>query len=144
MPLVLVVVDEMIDLLNPKGKEKKVADSIAASMGHLLRKGRAAGFLVIGSVTDPRVEASGGVRNHFPVKIGMRLDTPDETGMVMGPGARALGALCDTIPVELPGVGYVRVKGGEILRVRAAFVRDEDIAAMVEEYAPKPKLATVS
>jgi S-DNA-T family DNA segregation ATPase FtsK/SpoIIIE len=136
MPLVLIVIDEFIDLANPKGKKKETAASIAASIGHLLWKGRAGGVLVIASVADPRVESSGGWRDSFPVKIGMRLDTPDHTAMIMGDGARALGALCDKIPLRLPGVGFVRVQGELPVRVRAAFVRDEDIAAMVNDYAP--------
>lgn len=147
-PLILVVIDEFIDLADPKGKPKDVAASIHASMGHLLRKGRAGGLRVIASVTDPRVEASGGFRRSFPVKIGARLDTPDESDMIMGRGASEWGARCHEIPVELPGVCYV-LKNTErdAVRVRAAFVEDEDIEAMVAEYAPKtdtPKLTVVS
>jgi S-DNA-T family DNA segregation ATPase FtsK/SpoIIIE len=48
-----------------------------------------------------------------------------------------LGAVCDKIPIALPGVGFVRVQGEVPARVRAAYVRDEDIAVMVDEYAPK-------
>jgi S-DNA-T family DNA segregation ATPase FtsK/SpoIIIE len=142
MPLVLIIIDEMVDLLEQKGKPKDLSASIHASMGHLLRKGRAAGFRVIGTVTDPRVEASGGFRRSFPVKIGARLDTPDESDMIMGRGAAERGAKCHEIPVELPGVCYV-LKNTErdAVRVRAAYVTDDDIEAMVAEYAPaKPVL----
>jgi len=147
MPLVLVVIDEFIDLANPKGKKRETAASIQASIGHLLWKGRAGGVLVIASVADPRVESSGGWRDSFPIKIGMRLDTPDHTAMIMGDGARALGAVCDRIPLRLPGVGFVRVQGEMPVRVRAAYVRDEDIEAMVEDYVPakpeRPSLVVV-
>jgi S-DNA-T family DNA segregation ATPase FtsK/SpoIIIE len=136
MPLVLIVIDEFIDLANPKGKKREIAASIHQSLGHLLWKGRAGGVLVIASVADPRVESSGGWRDSFPIKIGMRLDTPDHTAMIMGDGARALGAVCDKIPIALPGVGFVRVQGEIPVRVRAAYVRDEDIAVMVDEYVP--------
>jgi DNA segregation ATPase FtsK/SpoIIIE, S-DNA-T family len=48
--------------------------------------------------------------------------------------------VCDKIPLRLPGVGFVRVQGEMPVRVRAAYVRDEDIEAMVDEYAPaKPE-----
>jgi S-DNA-T family DNA segregation ATPase FtsK/SpoIIIE len=144
MPLMLVVIDEMVDLTDPRGKPKDLWMSIHASLGHLLRKGRAAGVIVVGAVTDPRVEALP-MRRAFPVKIGARLDTADETIMVLGKGAEDRGARCHEIPVELPGVCYV-LKNTErdAVRVRAAFVEDEDIEAMVAEYAPKPKLAAVS
>ena len=51
--------------------------------------------------------------------------------MVLGDGAREMGARCDLIPEYLPGVGYVKVDGErEPRRVRAAYVTDDDIAAM--------------
>lgn len=55
--------------------------------------------------------------------------------MVLGDGARARGADCDTIPETTPGVGYVRLDGQrEPVRVRAAYVTDDDIRAMAREY----------
>lgn len=57
--------------------------------------------------------------------------------MVLGDGARDRGARCDRISDSLPGVGYVRLDGvREPTRVRAAYVSDDDIAAMALEYAP--------
>jgi S-DNA-T family DNA segregation ATPase FtsK/SpoIIIE len=59
--------------------------------------------------------------------------------MILGPGARDQGALCDKIPDSLRGVGYVRVDGvREPTRVRSAYVRDEDIAKMAALYPPQP------
>ena len=61
--------------------------------------------------------------------------------MVLGDSAREQGAYCDRIPAGLPGVGYVRVDGiREPTRVRAGHVTDDDIAAMVREYAPRRTL----
>jgi len=58
--------------------------------------------------------------------------------MVLGDGARDRGALCDQIPDGMPGVGYVALDGvREPMRVRAAYVTDEDIAAMAAEH-PTP------
>ena len=51
--------------------------------------------------------------------------------MVLGDGMRDRGALCDLIPVELPGVGYVVLSGvPEPIRVRASNITDDDIDAM--------------
>ena len=62
--------------------------------------------------------------------------------MVLGPGARDQGALCDKIPDATRGVAYVRVSGvREPIRVRAAYVADDDIAAMAQLYAPAPSPA---
>ena len=57
--------------------------------------------------------------------------------MILGPGARDQGALCDKIPDATCGVGYVRVDGvREPTRVRAAYVTDPDIREMAALYAP--------
>ena len=53
--------------------------------------------------------------------------------MVLGDGMRDRGALCDLVPVELPGVGYVVLNGvPEPIRVRASNITDDDIDAMAE------------
>lgn len=132
-PLHLIVIDEMIDLTDAKGPYKDVVKRVLAALGLLLRKGRSVGFIVFGSVTDPR-EAALPLKNGFPTRIGMRLKAPQETTTILGPGARLNGARCDQIGKHEPGVGFTE----DAERVRAAYVANEDIAAMVAEYAPGP------
>ena len=56
--------------------------------------------------------------------------------MVLGDGARDRGALADEIsplPEIGAGVGYVRLEASpDPVRVRAAYVTDQDIRAMAE------------
>ena len=56
--------------------------------------------------------------------------------MVLGDGARDRGALCDQIssdPATGAGVGYIRLEADpDPVRVRAAYVSDDDIRAMVD------------
>jgi len=86
------------------------------------------------------------LRNLFPTRIALRLDESDQVDMVLGDGARDRGALADLIsplPQQGAGVGYVRIEGTpDPVRVRAAYVTDEDIHAMVA--AVSPVLVTVS
>lgn len=57
--------------------------------------------------------------------------------MVLGAHARERGARSDLIPPSLPGVGYVKVDGvREPVRVRAAWVSDDDITAMTNAGCP--------
>lgn len=130
-PLHLIVIDEMMDLTDPKSERKDVVKRVHPALGLLLRKGRSAGFIVIGSVTDPR-EAALPMKNGFPTRIGMRLKAPQETTTILGPGARLNGARCDQIGKHEPGVGFTE----DAERVRAAYVTDADIAAMARDYAP--------
>jgi DNA segregation ATPase FtsK/SpoIIIE, S-DNA-T family len=63
--------------------------------------------------------------------------TDDAADLVLGKGAIARGADCEKIPAYLPGVAYVLPAGQrEPLRVRAAYPTDDDIARLVDTYAP--------
>lgn len=130
-PLHLIVIDEMLDLTDPKGPHKEVVKRVHAALGLLLRKGRATGFIVVGSVTDPRENALP-MKTGFPTRVGFRLKAPQETTTILGPGARLAGARCDEIGKHEPGVAYTE----DAERVRAAYVTNVDIAEMIRLYAP--------
>ena len=61
---------------------------------------------------------------------------------MLGDGARDRGALCDQIssdPATGAGVGFIRLEADpDPVRVRAAFVADDDIRAMTATYAAPP------
>jgi S-DNA-T family DNA segregation ATPase FtsK/SpoIIIE len=136
-PLILVVIDEIANL-TAYLPDRKVKDRINRALGLLLTQGRAPAIVVVGALQDPRREVIT-LRNLFPTKVGLRLDSPSEVDMVLGDGAHDQGAACDRIPASLPGVGYVRTDGiREPTRVRAAYITDPDIAAMVADY-PAPR-----
>jgi S-DNA-T family DNA segregation ATPase FtsK/SpoIIIE len=138
-PLILIVIDEIANL-TAYLTDRKVKDRINRALGLLLTQGRANAVCVIGALQDPRREVLP-LRSLFPTKVALRLDTPTEVDMVLGDSAREQGAYCDRIPASLPGVGYVRTDGvREPTRVRAGHVKDEDIAAMVRDYAPHHRL----
>ena len=62
--------------------------------------------------------------------------------MVLGDGMHQMGALADRIQAGRPGVGYVTVEGiREPVRVRAAYVTDEQIHAQTLDY---PALAAAT
>jgi DNA segregation ATPase FtsK/SpoIIIE, S-DNA-T family len=138
-PLIVILIDEIANL-TAYLTDRKAKERINRALGLLLTQGRAVGVCVVGALQDPRREVMT-LRSLFPDKIALRLDSPTEVDMVLGDSAREQGALCDRIPASLPGVGYVRVDGvREPTRVRAGHVTDEDIAAMVCDYAPRRTL----
>jgi S-DNA-T family DNA segregation ATPase FtsK/SpoIIIE len=139
-PLILVIVDEVANL-TAYLTDRKLRERMVQALGLLLTQGRAVGVCVVAALQDPRREVLT-LRNLFPTRVALRLDGPVEIDMVLGDGARAQGARCDRIPNALRGVGYVRLDGvREPIRVRAAYVTDDDIAAMASEYAaPRARL----
>ncbi|MEU7889285.1 FtsK/SpoIIIE domain-containing protein [Microbispora bryophytorum] len=136
-PFVLVLVDE-VAFLTAYQPDKQLRQRITAALATLTTQGRAVGVGVMAALQDPRKEVMN-IRNLFPDKIALRLDESEQVDMVLGDGARDRGALADHIsPVpELgAGVGYVRLETSpDPVRVRAAYVADADIRAMVAEFA---------
>ena len=131
-PFVVVLVDE-VAFLTAYQADRKLKERILAALATLTTQGRAVGYCVVAALQDPRKEVLN-IRNLFPDKIALRLDEPAQADLVLGDGARDRGARCDEIaadPATGAGVGYVRLEADpDPVRVRAAFVTDDDICAM--------------
>jgi S-DNA-T family DNA segregation ATPase FtsK/SpoIIIE len=133
-PLIVVVVDELASLTAYAEREDR--RRIAAALSLLLSQGRAVGIVVVAALQDPRKEVLP-FRDLFPTRIALALVESEQTDLVLGRGARQRGADCSRIPLTTPGIGWVWCDGeNEPARVRAAWVTDTDIAAMVAAYAP--------
>ncbi|WP_021592728.1 FtsK/SpoIIIE domain-containing protein [Actinomadura welshii] len=132
-PFRVIVVDELAFLTAycPDRDLRKRAESALAV---LTSQGRSVGYCVIGAQQDARKEVNN-LRNLFPDRIALRLDEDDQVDMVLGDGARDRGALADqisSVPEIGAGVGFVRLEASpDPVRVRAAYVSDDDIRAMV-------------
>ncbi|NEE02069.1 FtsK/SpoIIIE domain-containing protein [Phytoactinopolyspora halotolerans] len=135
-PFVLLVVDELA-YLTAYLPERDLSKRLASALSVVLSQGRAVGVSVLAAVQDPRKDIVA-MRDLFPVRIALRLTEASQVGMVLGDGARDRGARCDQIPASMPGTGYVLIDGQrEPVRVRAAYVSDDDIAATCRTY-PAP------
>jgi DNA segregation ATPase FtsK/SpoIIIE, S-DNA-T family len=132
-PFLVILIDELafITAYQPERDLRKRAE---AALATLTSQGRSVGVCVVGALQDPRKDVIS-LRNLFPTRVALRLDESDQVDMVLGDGARDRGALADLIsplPDQGAGVGYVRIEGTpDPVRVRAAYVTDEDIHAMV-------------
>ncbi len=128
----MIIVDE-VAFLTAYQAGRKLRERTLAALATLTTQGRAAGYCVVAALQDPRKEVLN-IRNLFPDKIALRLDEPSQVDMVLGDGARDRGAFCDQIssdPRIGAGVGYVRLEAApDPVRVRAAFVSDDDIRQM--------------
>jgi DNA segregation ATPase FtsK/SpoIIIE, S-DNA-T family len=133
-PLIVVVVDELASLTAYAERDDK--RRISAALSLLLSQGRAVGVVVVAALQDPRKEVLP-FRDLFPTRIALALVEAEQTDLVLGRGARVRGADCSRIPLTTPGIGWVWCDGeAEPARVRAGWVSDEDIAAIVEAFTP--------
>ncbi|MBB4934600.1 S-DNA-T family DNA segregation ATPase FtsK/SpoIIIE [Lipingzhangella halophila] len=141
-PFVVVILDEVAFLTayHPDRDIRRRAENAIAT---LTSQGRSVGFCVLAALQDPRKEVMN-LRNLFPDKVALRLDEASQVDMVLGEDAHERGANAHLITPDVPGVAFVRLEGSPIpVRVRAAYVTDDDIAAMVAEYGPSPGLRSV-
>ena len=126
------LVDELA-FLTAYQPDRDLRKRAEAAIATLTSQGRSVGVCVVGALQDPRKDVIS-LRNLFPTRIALRLDESDQVDMVLGDGARDRGALADEIsplPATGAGVGYVRLEGSpDPVRVRAAYVTDDDIRAM--------------
>jgi S-DNA-T family DNA segregation ATPase FtsK/SpoIIIE len=133
-PLILIIIDEAASLSAYASREEQ--QEFRRLTGLLLSQGRAAGVSVVAALQDPSKETMPN-RQLFPIRIGLRLDEPNQTTMVHGQGARDRGARCDEISDRTPGVGYVGEDGTtDFIRVRAYWVSDDDIDRIVDTFSP--------
>lgn len=136
MPLELLVIDELAAITKYLGDKKKQAEA-ERLLGLLLTQGRAPGFVVMAFAQEPTKDVIP-MRGLFPYRVALRLDSPQQTDMVLGEGAWQLGAWAERIKRSTPGVAYVVEEGvREPLRVRAGFTDDAEIRRVAREY-PAP------
>ncbi|MBB4933748.1 S-DNA-T family DNA segregation ATPase FtsK/SpoIIIE [Lipingzhangella halophila] len=135
-PFVVVILDEVAFLTayHPDRDIRRRAENAIAT---LTSQGRSVGFGVLAALQDPRKEVMN-LRNLFPDKVALRLDEASQVDMVLGEDARERGANAHLIAPDVPGVAFVRLEGSPApVRVRAAYVTDDDIAAMVADYGAR-------
>ncbi|CAO5228369.1 FtsK/SpoIIIE domain-containing protein [Frankia sp. AgKG'84/4] len=134
-PLIVLVVDEIASL-TAYVTDRDLKKRIGAALPLLLSQGRAPGVVVLAAVQDPRKDVLP-FRDLFPVRVALRMTEPDQADLVLGSGSRDRGARAEEIPLSLPGVGYVLHDGNpDPIRVRAAFIDDDEIARTVHTYRP--------
>jgi S-DNA-T family DNA segregation ATPase FtsK/SpoIIIE len=141
-PFLVVLIDELA-FLTAYQPDRDLRKRAEAAIATLTSQGRSVGVCVVGALQDPRKDVIS-LRNLFPTRIALRLDESDQVDMVLGDGARDRGALADEVsplPQTGAGVGYVRLEGSpQVVRVRAAYVDDEDIRVMAGVAASRHEL----
>lgn len=138
-PTVIVLIDELA-ALTAYETDREMLRRANAAIATLASQGRAVGFILFACLQDPRKETLP-ARGLFTQTVGLRLRDRIETGMVLGEGAVAAGALCHEISPQTPGVAYVLAESGAPPeRVRAAYASDEQIRESALAYfAPNPR-----
>jgi S-DNA-T family DNA segregation ATPase FtsK/SpoIIIE len=135
-PLIVVLIDE-IGSFGYQVHDSKVKAKIEKSIKFLTSQGRAPAVQVIAAVQDPRVETTP-MRELFPNRVGLGMAHSGQPDLLFGQGSRDRGAVCDLIPEDQPGMGFVRVRGGRAFpRFKAFWQDDEAIVRLAQDYQPR-------
>ncbi|MBT1171005.1 FtsK/SpoIIIE domain-containing protein [Bifidobacterium sp. SO4] len=132
MPMILVIVDEAAELTGATDKAlKQLQEEARNLLDRILRLGRALGFTAVLASQDPRKESLS-LRDRCPVRLGLRLNSREETGMALGDTAIRAGAACWLIGIRQPGTGYMfDADTGRVLRFRTPTpMSDEELARL--------------
>lgn len=134
-PHIVVLIDELAALTSYV-TDRKIKARIETALNLLLSQGRAVGISVVAALQDARKEVVGN-RGLFPARIGLALGEEEETDLIIGKTARLNGARCDQISEDTPGVAFVALEDTrEPVRVRFAFIDDDEIAHLAATYRP--------
>jgi S-DNA-T family DNA segregation ATPase FtsK/SpoIIIE len=105
-PLIVILIDELGELSGGIGRDtRQKQEKIQWLLDRILRLGRSAGITVVAATQDPRKEASP-LRDRFPNRFALALNSKAETVMMMGEAALHDGCAPHTIPLSKPGTGY--------------------------------------
>jgi S-DNA-T family DNA segregation ATPase FtsK/SpoIIIE len=128
--LTLILIDELAPLL--KYWPRRSRDRIEDLLGLLLTQGRAAGFIVFGSIQEPTKDVFR-IRDLFTRRIALRLPTESHTDAALIEKAVDFGAQCHQISESTPGVCFSLEDGAKsTVRARLGYVRDDDIDELVD------------
>ncbi|MDF2562613.1 MAG: hypothetical protein K0R99_4059 [Microbacterium sp.] len=134
-PLRLLIIDEAAHLIY-QAPDTKTRAEVDLLLKRILSTGRAAGYVVIAALQDPRKEALAS-RDLYTQTLALKFRTKDDAVLALGQSAYDAGARCEQIPSTTPGTGFaIDGETGEIVQFRAFWVSDSDLREMARIYAP--------
>ena len=126
MPYLVIIIDELADLMMTAAKE------VEGYIMRLAQLARAAGIHMILATQRPSVDVvTGLIKANFPCRISFQVTSKHDSRTIL-----------DTVGAEhLLGKGDMLYKpaGGRFRRLHGAFVRDDDVAAVVEYWRARQK-----
>lgn len=148
-PMVVLVIDEMLDLLlSLKGLGKSGGETISLLNG-ILAKGRSLGYYVVGATQALDTELLGRMRNNFANIILLRQESVHFNDLFLGEGARERGFDSTAIPASnkangyaYAGIGYAKGEGGDPVKMRFAYTSDEDLIEIIKQYPRETESAS--
>ena len=124
-PRIVLLIDEAAELHSKVDRKKN--EQATRLLDSILRRGRALGIVVVALSQDPRVESIP-LRARFPQRVALRLNSEEETAMLLGREAIDRGATPWLISSGQQGAGFVwNQNTGTVSYFRAPWYSDGDL-----------------
>jgi DNA segregation ATPase FtsK/SpoIIIE, S-DNA-T family len=133
-PVVLVVFDELAYFSATVGEAKQQKEFVGL-VRDLVARGRAAGIIVVAATQRPSADIiPTSLRDLFGYRWAFRCTTDASSDVILGHGWANQGYSATEIDPTTRGVGWLIAEGGIPLRMKAAYLSD-DQAARIAEHA---------
>jgi DNA segregation ATPase FtsK/SpoIIIE-like protein len=128
LPYIVIIIDELADLMMVSGNE------VEGAITRLAQMARAAGIHLILATQRPSVDViTGSIKANFPCRISFKVASKVDSRTVLdGNGAEKLLGRGDMFFIA-PGTS-------QAARIHGCFLDEEDIARVVEHWAPQPPM----
>ena len=125
----VVVIDELAWFL--RGGERARRERFTELLRDLVARGRAAGIIVVAATQKPSHDVvPTAIRDLFSYRLAMRCTSPEASDTILGQGWASQGFNAASVDPAQRGVGFLLAEGGVPQLFRAAFLSDEEVAAI--------------
>lgn len=115
---------------------KTERETFSVLVRDLVARGRAAGIIVIVATQRPSSDIiPTSLRDLFGYRWAFRCTTDASSDIVLGHGWAARGHTAAAIPPEDKGIGLLLAEGGEPVRIKSAYLSDEQVYALADTAA---------
>jgi S-DNA-T family DNA segregation ATPase FtsK/SpoIIIE len=133
-PIVVVVFDELAYFSATVG-ESKQQEEFVGLVRDLVARGRAAGIIVVAATQRPSADIiPTSLRDLFGYRWAFRCTTDASSDVILGHGWASQGYSAAVTDPTTRGIGWLIAEGGTPLRMKAAYLSD-DQAARIAEHA---------
>jgi S-DNA-T family DNA segregation ATPase FtsK/SpoIIIE len=131
LPVIMAVIDELAYFSATIGTDNERTEFIRL-VRDLVARGRAAGVIVVAATQRPSADIiPTSLRDLFGYRVAFRCTTDSSSDIILSVGWAKLGYTARHIAPHQIGVGWILAEGGTPLRMKAAYLTDADIRAIV-------------
>jgi S-DNA-T family DNA segregation ATPase FtsK/SpoIIIE len=141
---ILVAVDEIAYFSATVG-DRKTQEAFSSLLRDLVARGRAVGIMVAAATQRPSSDIiPTSLRDLFAWRFAGRCTTDVSSDIVLGHGWAARGWSANSIDPANPGAGLLIAEGGAPMRVKPAYLSDEDCARIAAHAVALRRTAATS